>query len=156
LDRDTLKSLDADTREKIMREELGEEKCKIIDKYNLHPNHNLYWERRQEKYPIQEYFSHNLALKASPLGIVFQIYRLCYAKTKYFESNWQNFKPCTYNHKKGFVDAEIFEMEYIKQLSTDIVIDLRELAKIKWLSEFKDLCKYLEERHEEVNKEKFL
>lgn len=154
MDRDTLKSLDADTREKIMREELGEEKCKIIDKYNLHPNNRLYWERRQDKYPIQEYFSHNLALKASPLGVVFHIYRLCYAKTKYFESNWQNFKPCTYNHKKGFVDAEIHEMEYIKQLSTGIVIDLRELAKIKWLSEFKDLCKYLEERHEEVNRVK--
>lgn len=155
MDRDTLKSLDTDTREKVMREELGEEKCKIIDKYNLHPNNRLYWERRQEKYPVQEYFSHNLALKASPLGMVFHIYRLCYAKTKYFESNWQNFKPCNYNHKKGFVDAEIHEMEYIKQLSTGIVIDLRELAKIKWLSEFKELCKYLEERHEEVNKEKF-
>ncbi|WP_291570091.1 hypothetical protein [Clostridium sp. UBA4548] len=153
MDRDTLKSLDADTREKIMREELGEEKCKIIDKYNLHPNQRLYWERRQEKYPIQEYFSHNLALKATPLGMVFQIYRLCYAKTKYFESNWYNFKPCTYNHKQGFVEAEIHEMEYIKQLSTGIVIDLRELAKIKWLSEFKELCKYLEERHKEGNKE---
>ncbi|EQB86962.1 hypothetical protein J2Z44_003478 [Clostridium punense] len=154
MDRDTLKSLDVDTREKIMREELGEEKCKIIDKYNLHPNNRLYWERRQEKYPVQEYFSHNLALKASPLGMVFHIYRLCYAKTKYFESNWQNFKPCTYSHKQGFVESEIHEMEYIKQSSTKIIIDLRELAKIKWLSEFKELCKYLEERHEEVNREK--
>lgn len=150
MDKDILKSLEATEREKVMREELGEEKCKVLDKFDLHPNNRLYWERIQNKYPIQEYFSHNLAIKSSTLGMVFQIYRLCYAKTKYFESNWDNFEPCIYGHKEGFIKTEVYNMEYIRQKSTGIVIDLRELTKIKSLSVFKELCKYLEEKHDEV------
>ncbi|MEW8993687.1 hypothetical protein [Clostridium sp.] len=82
-----LKELEHTMREKLMREELGKEKCKIIDKFNLHPNENLYWERVESKYPNQEYFSHKLAMKSTPIGIIFHINRLCYAKTKYFEQN---------------------------------------------------------------------
>jgi len=36
----------------------------------------------------------------------------------------------------------------IKQKSTSIVIDLRELARIHWLKDFKDLCAYLEKMQE--------
>ncbi|MBU5590236.1 hypothetical protein KQI89_00500 [Clostridium sp. MSJ-4] len=156
MDNDTLKSLKPILREKIMREELGKEKCKILDKYNLYPNDRLYWERRQEKYPNQEYFSHKFAKKSSPLGMIFHINRLCFAKTKYFENHWHNFQPCEYNHKEGFVETTIENMGYIRQRSTGIVLDLRELAKIKWLSEFKDLCRYLEEEESKVQLEKSL
>lgn len=139
-----LKEMDAITREKIMREELGTEKCKIIDKYNLYPNENLYWERREAKYPVQEYFSHRLARKTSSIGIIFHINRLCYAKTKYFEKNWDKYVPCVYNYLEGFKETEIYNMEYIKQKSTGIVLDLRELAKIHWIDDFKAICIYLE------------
>lgn len=150
MDKDTLKSLEPAMRERIMREELGEEKCKILDKYNLHANDRLYWERVQEKYPTQEYFSHKLAMKSSPLGIIFHINRLCYAKTKYFEKNWDEFEACIHDYKKGFVETDICNMEYIKQKSTGIVLDLRELSKIKWLKDFKELCAYLEEKQREA------
>ncbi|WP_138204514.1 hypothetical protein [Haloimpatiens lingqiaonensis] len=150
MDNDTLKALKAEERERIMREELGDEKCKILDKYNLHPNERLYWVRLQEKYPDQEYFSHKFAKKSSPLGMIFHIYRLCFAKTKYFENNWQDFVPCVYNYKRGFVETPIYNMEFIKQKSTGIVIDLRELAKIKWIKDFKDICAYLEEKQKEA------
>lgn len=149
LDNEALKSLDLVLREKVMREELGEEKCKIIEKYSLYPNERLYWERRQEKYPNQEYFSHKFAKKSSALGMVFHINRLCFAKTKYFENNWHKFTACVYNHKQGFVETELYNMEYIRQNSTGIVLDLRELARIKWLKDFKSLCCYLE-REEEI------
>lgn len=151
MDNDTLKSLEPVFREKVMRGELGEEKCKVIDKYNLHPNHRLYWERIQEKYPTQEYFSHKFAKKSSVLGMVFHINRLCFAKTKYFENNWEEFEACVYDYRKGFVETEIYNMEYIRQKSTGIVLDLRELSKIKWLSEFKELCAYLEEEHRKTS-----
>ncbi|WP_264848193.1 hypothetical protein [Clostridium omnivorum] len=36
-------------------------------------------------------------------------------------------------------------MEFIKQKNTGIVLDLRELGKIHWLKDFKELCAYLEE-----------
>lgn len=146
---DALRNMDLQLKERIMREQLGEEKCKILDKYDLHPNSNLYWERVQEKYPVQSYFSHKFALKSSPLGIIFHINRLCFAKTKYFESNWCNFVPCVYDLKKGFIETELYNMEYIKQKSTGIIIDLRELAKIKWIKDFKELCHYMEEKQRE-------
>ncbi len=145
-----LKELDAITREKIMREELGEEKCKIIDKYHLHPNERLYWERSEAKYPRQEYFGHRLARKTSPLGIIFYINNLCYAKTKYFEKNWDKFVPCHYDCIKGFVETEVYDMDFIKQKSTGIVIDLRELAKIHWIDDFKAMCKFLEDSEEMI------
>lgn len=150
MDNDTLKNLRPEIRERIMREELGEEKCKILDKYDLHPNGRLYWERIQEKYPVQEYFSHKFAKKTSTLGMIFHIYRLCFAKTKYFENNWEYFVPCLYDYKKGFIETEIYDMEYIKQKDTEIILDLRELAKIKWISDFREICNYLEEKQKEV------
>lgn len=150
MDKDRLKNLDPKLREKLMREELGEEKCKILDKYNLHPNHRIYWERIQEKYPTQEYFSHKFAIKSSALGMVFHIYRLCFAKTKYFENNWDKFIPCIYKCREGFVETELYDMEYIKHKSTGIIIDLRELSKIHWLQDFKDLCTYLEEEEKKI------
>lgn len=148
MDREALLMLNEDQREKAMRQELGEEKCKILDKYNLHPNDRLYWERREPKYPNQEYFSHKMALKTSPLGIIFHINRLCYAKTKYFQDHWSEFIPCVYDHRKGFVETELYNMEYIKKKDTGIVLDLRELAKIHWLSDFKKLCSSLESQGE--------
>lgn len=139
-----LKELDVITMEKTMRNELGEEKCRIIDKYNLHPNERLYWERIEAKYPKQEYFSHRLAVKTSPLGIIFYINNLCYAKTKYFEKNWDKYIPCYYDFFKGFVETEVHNMDFIKQKSTGIILDLRELAKIHWIEDFKALCEFLE------------
>ncbi|GLC28919.1 hypothetical protein bsdE14_03290 [Clostridium omnivorum] len=53
--------------------------------------------------------------------------------------------PCIYDFKKGFVETELYSMEFIKQKNTGIVLDLRELGKIHWLKDFKELCAYLEE-----------
>lgn len=143
---DELKTAQEDIREKYMREQLGQEKCKILDKFNLHPNSRLYWERREPKYPVQEYFSHKLALKSTPLGMIFHINHLCFAKVKYFENNWNEFCPCTHDFKKGFVETELYNMEFIKHRKTGIILDLRELSKIHWLKDFHALCAYLEEQ----------
>lgn len=145
MDNDTLKAVDDEIREKYLRKQLGDEKCRILDKYSLCSNSRLYWERHQEKYPVQEYFSHKFAVKSSPLGMIFHIYRLCFAKVKYFENHWDEYVPCIYDFKKGFVETELYNMEFIKQKSTGIVLDLRELGKIHWLKDFKELCAYLEE-----------
>lgn len=143
-----LKALPEETRELYLREKLGPEKCKILNKYDLHCNSRLYWERRQEKYPIQEYFSNKFAMKSTPLGMIFHINRLCFAKVKYFEEHWDEYLPCIYDCKKGFVECELYDMEFIKQKATGIVLDLRELARIHWLKDFKNLCAYLEKMQE--------
>lgn len=152
LDFDFLKSCDDDLREKVLRESLGHEKCKLIDKYGLTSNRRLYWEKVQEKYPTQEYFSTKLAKKTSTLGIVFHIHRLCFAKTKYFEANWKDYEPCKYVWKEaGFVECELYDLEAIRQKATGIVIDLRDLARISWLSDFEEMCKELEWRKNQAS-----
>lgn len=150
MDYNALKALPVELREGYLRDQLGSEKCKVLDKYNLHPNSRVYWERHQEKYPVQEYFSNKFAIKATPLAMIFHINHLCYAKVKYFEEHWDEYVPCRYDCKRGFVETEIYDMEFIKQKSTGISIDLRELARIHWLKEFKDLCAYLEKMKENV------
>lgn len=141
-----LKTYNHKERDLYARKELGEEKCKIIDKYDLHLNNNLYWERVQEKYPTQEYFSHKFAIKSSSLGMIFHIYRLCFAKVKYFDQNWDQFSPLIYDWKSGFKETELYDMEFIRHNPTGIIIDLRNLSKIHWLKDFKAICQYIEDR----------
>ncbi|MEG2353798.1 MAG: hypothetical protein RSB70_04070 [Clostridium sp.] len=144
----SLNTLSVEDQEILIRSQLGEDKCKLLDKYNLRLNSRLYFERIQEKYPTQEYFSYKLALKSSVIGIIFHINRLCFAKTKYFENNIDYFSPCIHTYKDGFIETDIWNMEYLKQKNTGIIIDLRELSKIKWLRDFKSLCFYLESEQE--------
>ena len=146
MDYDVLRTSTQEIRDKYLKEELGEEKSTVIDKYGLICNERLYWQRVKDKYPTQEYFSHKFTKKASPLGMIFQIYRLCYAKVKYFEKNWDDYCACVYHWKNGFVETDIYNMEFIKHRSTGIVIDLRNLCNINKIEEFIKLCNYLESR----------
>ncbi|MDR3583703.1 MAG: hypothetical protein P4L59_00035 [Desulfosporosinus sp.] len=142
-----LKSATQEIRDGYLRQELGMEKCEILDKYQLRSNSDLYWERHHEHHSVQEFFSQKFARKASPLGMIFYIYKLCYAKVKYFDQNWDDFAPCIYNWQKGlFEETRTSDMEFIKHLSTGIMLDLRNLAKINRYEDFLALCDYLEEQ----------
>lgn len=142
-----LKSATQENRDNYLRQELGMEKCEILDKYQLRSNTDLYWERHHEHHPVQEQFSHKCAKKASPLGMIFHLYKLCYAKVKYFDQNWDDFAPCVYNWQSGlFEETRLSDMEFIKHLSTGIMLDLRNLAKINRYEDFLALCNYLEEQ----------
>lgn len=151
LDYEMLKNSDQMKRDNLLREELGAEKCKILDKYLLRSNSRLYWERFQDHYPVQEYFSHKFAKKASSIGIIFHIYHLCYAKVKYFEQNWENFAPYVFNwQSRSFIETGLYDMEYVKHRSTGIIIDLRNLARINRYEDFVRLCNYLEEQRNDI------
>ena len=142
-----LKGATQEIRDDYLRQELGIVKCEILDKYQLRSNDHLYWERHHEHHPVQEYFSQKCAKKASPLGLIFFIYKLCYAKVKYFDQNWDDFAPCVYNWQSGsFEEVRMSDMEFIKHLSTGIILDLRNLAKINRYEDFLALCSYLEEQ----------
>ncbi|WP_407305689.1 hypothetical protein [Desulfosporosinus sp. SB140] len=96
---------------------------------------------------MQEYFSHKFALKASPLGMIFHIYKLCYAKVKYFDQNWEDFTPCIYNWQSGlFEETRLSDMEFIKHLSSGIILDLRNLARVNRYEDFLALCHYLDDQ----------
>lgn len=130
MDYELLRQASQEMRDKHLRRELGMEKCMILDKYNLKSNTNLYWERWKDHYPTQKYFSHRFAKKASTIGMLFHIYRLCYAKVKYFEQNWTDFGAYIYNWQTGsFEPTELYNMEFIKHLSSGIIFDLRKIGK---------------------------
>jgi hypothetical protein len=76
MDYDLLRNSSQQVRDKVLKEELPDEKIKIIDWYGLESNTNMYWEKRQSSYPTQEFFSHKFVKKTSPLGMIFHIYRL--------------------------------------------------------------------------------
>ncbi len=142
-----LKCASQESRDNYLRQELGMEKCEVLDKYQLRSNANLYWERYHEHQPVQEFFSQKFARKASPIGMIFHIYKLCYAKVKYFDQNWENFAPCIYNWQTGlFEKTRLSDMEFIKHLRTGIILDLRYLAKINRYEDFLALCNYFEKQ----------
>jgi ABC-type sulfate transport system substrate-binding protein len=48
--------------------------------------------------------------KCSPLGMIFHINRLCFAKVKYFEEHWDEYAPCIHiginaSHQSSSVQA---------------------------------------------------
>lgn len=138
-------------RDKILKSELPQEKVKLLEKYKLTCNENLYWERVQEKYRTQEIFSHRLVRRCSTLAIIMHMYRLCIAKINYFERNWKYYYPCKYNWKTGsFEECELYDMECIGQVYTNIVIDLRNLSAINDIEIFREMCKELEEALKET------
>ncbi|WP_042330662.1 hypothetical protein [Desulfosporosinus orientis] len=146
-----LKNASQEIRDHYLRQELSEEKCEILDKYRLKSNSRLYWERQYEHQPVQEYFSQKFARKATPLGMVFYIYKLCYAKVKYFERNWGQYVPCIYNWQSGlFEETSLPDMEFIKHSGTGIILDLRNLARISKYEDFLALCSYLEEQEKKL------
>lgn len=57
--------------------------------------------------------------------------------------------------QKGLVQKNIYNIEFIKHRSTDIVIDFRNLCDIKKIEEFIKMCSYLKTR-DELEKELFI
>ena len=150
MDYQLLKTADTAVRNEILLNELEEEKQLTLRKYSLQCNADLYWERPRDKYPQKIFFSHKFARKSSTLRIIFYIYQLCFAKVKYFERNWDDFSPYQHDWRKGFVECELYEMEFIKHKYTGIIFDLRNLQKITSITEFLALCAYLDEEKAKV------
>jgi len=144
VDYQRLKALDSEVRNQILMEELDDEKIKVLIKYDLHCNSDLYWEISKGKYPQKIFFSHKFVKKSSVIRIIFHIYQLCFAKVKYFERNWDDFVPYVHSWREGFIECELSNMEFIKHKYSDIIFDLRDLKKITNIKEFVAICDYLD------------
>lgn len=144
MDYQMLKTQDSIVRNKILMAELDEEKIKVLRKYDLHCNADLFWERPKDKYPQKIFFSHKFLKKSSVIRVVFYIYQLCFAKVKYFERNWDEFVPYIHSWRDGFVECELYDMEFIKHKYSDIIFDLRDLKRITDIKEFLAICDYLD------------
>ncbi len=146
MDYHSLKMQDSELRNRILLNELEPEKRQVLKKYALQCNANLYWERPKDKYPQKIFFSHKFAKKSSLVRIIFYIYQLCFAKVKYFERNWDDFTPLIHDWRKGFIECELYDMEFVRHKYTGILFDLRNLQKITSITEFLALCAYLDEQ----------
>jgi len=120
----------------------------LLIKYDLHCNSDLYWERPKGKYPQKKFFSHKFVKKSSVIRIILYIYQLCFAKVKYFERNWDDFVPYIHSWREGFIECELYDMEFIKHKHTDIIFDLRDLKRINDIKEFRSICDYLDGQKE--------
>lgn len=150
IDYGLVKTYNQEERDAVLKSELSEQKIKLLDKYGLRCNENLYWEKYQYKYKTQEFFSHRLVRKCSVIAIIFHMYRLCIAKINYFERNWDYYIPCKYDWKsEKFIQCEVYDMECIKQKYTNIIIDLRNLSAISEIEVFREMCACLERKLEE-------
>lgn len=127
-----------------LKQQLSEDKIKLIEKYSLTCSDDMIWEFRHNKYHSVKYFSHKFAQKESVIALLFYINRLCYAKIKYFEKNIDKYEPCKFVFLKGFCKCEIYDMEFLKHKPSNTMIDIRNLREIKSIEEFKDFCALLE------------
>lgn len=124
--------------------DLSIDKQKLLKKYSLSLNDDLIWEFSHEKYYNAKYFTHKFVTKQSTLSILFHIYKLCYAKIKYFEDNIEKYEPFKYSYKEGFIRCELYDMEFMMHKFSKIMIDIRNLNEIKNIKDFQVFCKYLE------------
>ncbi|CZR97080.1 MULTISPECIES: hypothetical protein [unclassified Clostridioides] len=125
-------------------QDLTPDKRNLIEKYSLTLNENLIWEFKHGKYHTIKYFTHKFAVKESVLALLFNIHKLCYAKIKYFESNFSKYEPYKYSYQDGFVKCEIYDMSFMLHKYSNIMIDLRNLQEIKTIEEFRLFCNHLE------------
>ncbi|MCP4130556.1 MAG: hypothetical protein GY754_06200 [bacterium] len=139
-----IRKADQESRDQMLKEELGPEKTVIIEKFGLRCNAGLDWEKYHTDYPTQVWFSHKFAKRNSPLRIIFRIYRLCFAKVKYFDANWDKYTPCMHDWQQGFKETDISNMEFMRHDPSGIVLDMRTFEKITDINDFRAMCAYLE------------
>ncbi|MGL5316142.1 MAG: hypothetical protein ACRC92_22990 [Peptostreptococcaceae bacterium] len=130
--------------DKMYKDELSIDKQKIIEKYSLTCSKDLIWEFKHNKYHTVKYFTHKFAQKHSALALIFFINKLCYAKIKYFENNISKYDFYKYTFERGFEKCEIYDMTFLLHKPSNKLIDMRFLAEIKSIEEFRLFCRKLE------------
>lgn len=138
-------------RERI-KEELSEDKLRLLDKYCLVAkkiNNRVYWVRQFANKPDHPYLTHRAMKNCHIIELVFSLYDLCVAKMTYFKKHQHLYKPCKVSYRSGtLVSCDVWDMEFLMQRKTGIVIDLRNLAAISEIAVFREMCSWLEQQQE--------
>ena len=138
--------------EKTVKGELSEDKLRLLDKYRLVPkqiNNRVYWVRQFANKPDHPYLTHRAMKNGYIIELVFSFYDLCVAKMTYFKKHLHLYNPCKVSYRSGMlVTCNVWDMEFLMQRKTGIVIDLRNLAAISDISVFREMCSWLEQQQE--------
>lgn len=129
---------------------LSEDKLRLIEKHRLVSktiNNKPYWVRTFKNRPDHPYGTHRAFRNCHILELVFSIYDLCVAKMTYFKNHLEDYYPCKMDYRScRLVPCALWDMEFLVQKGTRIPIDLRNLAEIREIEVFRNMCCWLEEQ----------
>ena len=119
------------------------DKENIIKKYELIKENDKWYQEKENSHKAliftDKFFNTN-----DTIGIIFRIYKLCFAKVKYFRAFYYKFEYYKYDYKKGFIETELWDVEFFKHIDSGLMIDLRYLQSITVYEDFVNLCKELD------------
>lgn len=119
------------------------DKENIIKKYGLIKENDKWYQEKENSHKAliftDKFFNTN-----DTIGIIFRIYKLCFAKVKYFRAFYYKFEYYKYDYKKGFIETELWDVEFFKHIDSGLMIDLRYLQSITVYDDFVNFCNELD------------
>ena len=119
------------------------DKDNIIKKYDLKKENNAWYQEKENSHKTL-IFTDKFLNRNDTIGILFRIYKLCFAKVKYFRAYSFKFEPYKYDYKEGFIKTELWDAEFFKHIDSGYMLDLRYLQSITIYENFLKLCEELE------------
>lgn len=119
------------------------DKENIIKKYDLKKEGDSWYQEKENSHKTLV-FTDKFLNRNDTIGILFRIYKLCFAKVKYFRTFIFKFEPYKYDYIKGFVETELWDAEFFKHIDSGYILDLRYLQSLKVYEDFIKLCEELE------------
>ena len=119
------------------------DKESIIKKYGLIKENDKWYQEKENSHKAliftDKFFNTN-----DTIGIIFRIYKLCFAKVKYFRTFYYKFEYYKYDYKRGFIETELWDVEFFKHIDSGLMIDLRYLQSITVYEDFVKFCNELD------------
>ena len=78
------------------------------------------------------------------IGVLFRFNRLCQAKVTYFRNNIRKYQPLKYDYRRGFVETELWDSDFLRHNASGHILDYRYLQTITVHADFVRLCGELE------------
>lgn len=129
-------------------DELTVDKMRLVEKYRLVPkniDNKVYWVRQFSNRPDHPYATHRALVNCSMVELVFSFYDLCVAKMTYFSKNLHDYDSVKMNYRTRELEpCALWDMEFLVQRETGILVDLRNLAAISDIEVFREMCNWLE------------
>ena len=115
------------------------DKKKLVDKYFLKLEDGAWYSHRENAHK-HLIFKDTFLQRHDIIGILFRINKLCGAKVKYFRDHINSFKPLKYDYKKGFIETELWDSEFLQHIASGYILDYRYLQSITEYEKFAALC----------------
>lgn len=131
-------------RQARLKRRLSAEMVRLIDKYHLYADRREVWCWQAEGTFVHKMVKQKFLERRTPMAVVFRFYGLCAAKYNYFSANWHQYRACRFDAEMGFIDTELWDMEFMQHRPSGRYIDLRSLQRITDYAVFQRYCAELE------------